>query len=184
MTGKDLEPVRWRNGALEVVDQTLLPTRLVYVRLGNVEHVCAAITTMKVRGAPLIGVVGAYGLVLSVKKIRTRDLAEARTQLRKWADLLIQTRPTGVNLRWAVERVFNASIKAGDVSSLKDTLAKEADAIFNRELEAARKIENCIDRKSTRLNSSHLVISYAVFCLQKKRTCTRHRHPSRYKSLP
>src|SRR2546426_418512 len=140
MTGKDLEPVRWRNGALEVVDQTLLPTRLVYVRLGNVEHVCAAIKTMKVRGAPLIGVVGAYGLVLSVKKIRTRDLAEARTQLRKWADLLIQTRPTGVNLRWAVERVFNASIKAGDVSSLKDTLAKEADAIFNRELEAARKI--------------------------------------------
>jgi len=69
MTGNDLEPVRWRNGALEVVDQTLLPTRLVYVRLGNVEQVCAAIKTMRVRGAPLIGVVGAYGLVLSVKKI-------------------------------------------------------------------------------------------------------------------
>jgi len=142
MTGNDLEPVRWRNGALEVVDQTLLPTRLVYVRLGNVEQVCAAIKTMRVRGAPLIGVVGAYGLVLSVKKIRTRDLAAARTHLRKWADFLIQTRPTGVNLRWAVERVFNASAKAGDVSSLKDTLAREADAIFNGELDAARKIGN------------------------------------------
>src|SRR6266571_3727724 len=66
-------------------------------------------------GAPLIGVVGAFGLVLSVKKIRTHNLAEAQAQLRKWADALIQTRPTGVNLRWAVERVFDASAKAKDV---------------------------------------------------------------------
>jgi len=88
----------------------------------------------------LIGVVGAYGLVLSVKKIKTSDLAEARTQLRKWADILIQTRPTGVNLRWAVERIFKASAKAGNVSSLKEVLLKEADAIFDGELEAARRI--------------------------------------------
>src|SRR2546423_116537 len=93
MTGKNLEPLRWRNGVLEVIDQTLLPAKLAYVRLGDVGQVCAAIKTMKVRGAPLIGVVGAYGLVLSVKKVKTRDLAGARTQLRKWADLLIQTRP-------------------------------------------------------------------------------------------
>lgn len=140
MTRKNLEPVRWRNDGLEVVDQTLLPAKLAYVRLVSVEQVCAAIKTMKVRGAPLIGVVGAYGLVLSVKKITTRDLAKARTQLRKSADILIQTRPTGVNLRWAVERVFNASAKAGAVSSLKEILSKEAEAIFNSELEAARQI--------------------------------------------
>jgi methylthioribose-1-phosphate isomerase len=140
MTRKNLEPVRWRNDGLEVVDQTLLPAKLAYVRLVSVEQVCAAIKTMKVRGAPLIGVVGAYGLVLSVKKIRTSDLAKARTQLRKSADILIQTRPTGVNLRWAVERVFNASAKAGAVSSLKEILSKEAEAIFNSELEAARQI--------------------------------------------
>src|SRR5438874_139779 len=196
MNGKNLEPLRWRNGVLEVIDQSLLPAKLAYVRLGNVGQVCAAIRTMMVRGAPLIGVVGAYGLVLSVKKVKTRDLAEARTQLRKWADILIQTRPTGVNLRWAVERVFNASTKAGDVSSLKEVLLKEADAIFNGELEAARRIgkygsalledgdtvlTHCnagalatvgygtslavvrADRKSTRLNSSHVEISYAVF---------------------
>lgn len=140
MTHKNLEPARWRSDVLEVVDQTLLPARLAYVRLVSVEQVCAAIKTMKVRGAPLIGVVGAYGLVLSLKKIRTRDLARARIQLRKLADTLIQTRPTGVNLRWAVERVFNASAKAEAVSSLKEILLKEADAIFNSELEAARLI--------------------------------------------
>lgn len=140
MNGKNLEPVRWRNDVLEVIDQTLLPFKLAYVRLRNVEQVSTAIKTMKVRGAPLIGVVGAYGLVLSVKKIRTRDLAEAQTQLRKWADILIQTRPTGVNLRWAVERVYNSSAKAREVSSLKEILLKEAEAVFNTELEAARKI--------------------------------------------
>src|SRR3989475_2128355 len=142
MAVKNLEPLRWRDGVLEVVDQALLPARLTYVRLRNVGQVCAAIKTMKVRGAPLIGVVGAFGLVLSVRKIRTRDLAKARAQLRKWADALIQTRPTGVNLRWAVERVFDSSSKARDVSSLEELLSKEAEAIFNRELEAARKIGN------------------------------------------
>ena len=140
MVSKNLEPVRWHDGVLDVIDQTVLPNKLVYVHLRNVGQVSAAIKTMKVRGAPLIGVVGAYGLVLSVKKIRTRNLAEARTQLRKWADILIQTRPTGVNLRWAVERVFNASAKAEAVSSLKKILSKEAETILNSELEAARQI--------------------------------------------
>ena len=140
MVIKSLEPVRWRNGSLEVIDQTLLPDKLAYVRLRTVEQVGSAIRTMKVRGAPLIGVVGAYGLVLSIKKIKTHDLVQARTQLRKWADLLIQTRPTGVNLRWAVERVFDASSRAADISSLRETLSLEADAIFNSELEAARNI--------------------------------------------
>jgi len=140
MTRNNLEPVRWRDGVLEVIDQTLLPAKLVHVRLRNIEQVGAAIKTMKVRGAPLIGVVGAFGLVLSVKKIKTLDLAEARTQLRQWADLLIRTRPTGVNLRWAVERVFNASAKAEEVSSLSEILSKEAVAIFNSELDAARNI--------------------------------------------
>src|SRR5437764_1468386 len=67
MTGKGLEPVRWRNGVLEALDQTLLPARLSYVRLRSLDEVCDAIKTMKVRGAPLIGVVGAYGLDLSLK---------------------------------------------------------------------------------------------------------------------
>jgi methylthioribose-1-phosphate isomerase len=95
---------------------------------------------MKIRGAPLIGVTGAYGLVLASKKIRTKDLSNARTQLRRWADKLIQTRPTGVNLRWAVERVFRASSRASSVSNLEAELEVEANKIFQGELEAAHKI--------------------------------------------
>src|SRR5207302_487508 len=126
MSGKGLEPVRWRSGRLEVIDQTLLPLRLSYARLRTVDQVCSAIRTMRVRGAPLIGVVGGFGLVLSLKKIRTDDMVQARRQLRKYADLLIGTRPTGVNLRWAVERVFNASAKAEEVSKPVQSLLSAA----------------------------------------------------------
>ena len=140
MTPRALEPVRWRGGGLEAIDQTLLPLKLSYVRLTSVDQVSDAIRSMKVRGAPLIGVVGGFGLVLSLKKITTRDLGEARKQLRKYADSLVATRPTGVNLRWAVERVYNVSSRAKTVSSLQAILEEEAEEIMREELESARKI--------------------------------------------
>src|SRR5439155_25151421 len=113
-----LEPVRWKNGALEAIDTTKLPSRLVYVRMRTVDQVCAAIRSMKVRGAPLIGVVGGDGMVLAAMNLRGSDLNRARSQLRKSADALILTRPTGVNLRWAVERVLKASSRVESVASL------------------------------------------------------------------
>src|SRR5207245_10237094 len=79
-------------------------------------------------------------IVLELKKIRNKDLAEARKLLRKYADVLIQTRPTGVNLRWAVDRVFSVSSHAKTVSSLKGSLEAEAEAVLKGELESARKI--------------------------------------------
>src|SRR5215472_13504311 len=137
MKTKSIEPIRWKSGFLEVIDQTLLPATFRYVRLGSVRQVCNAIKTMKVRGAPLIGVVGAYGLVLSLKEIQTKDLRLARNRLRKYADLLIQTRPTGVNLRWAVERVFKRAEQVETVVSLSHALEQEANGIFEGELESA-----------------------------------------------
>jgi methylthioribose-1-phosphate isomerase len=135
-----LEPVRWKNGVLEAIDTTRLPGRLVYVRMRTMDQVCSAIRSMKVRGAPLIGVVGAYGLVLAAMNIRGSDLNRSRSQLRKSADSLISTRPTGVNLRWAVERVFKSSSRARSVDSLVDELRGEADLILREELEAAHNI--------------------------------------------
>jgi len=135
-----LEPVRWKNGALEAIDTTKLPSRLVYVRMRTVDQVCSSIRSMKVRGAPLIGVVGGYGMVLAAMNVKGSDLKQARSQLRKAADALILTRPTGVNLRWAVERVFKASSRVNSVGPLGEELRREADAILREELESARKI--------------------------------------------
>src|SRR5260370_13976982 len=143
MPGKNrdsLEAVRWKNGVLEAIDQTRVPGRLVYIRMRTMDQVCSAIRSMKVRGAPLIGVVGGYGLVLAAMKVRDGDLSQARSQLRRSADSLISTRPTGVNLRWAVERVFKASSRAGSVGSLGEELLREADMTLREELEAAHNI--------------------------------------------
>src|SRR5256885_10625323 len=135
-----VEPVRWKNGALEGIDTTKLPGRLAYVRMRTVDQVCSSIRSMKVRGAPLIGVVGGYGMVLAAMNVKGSDLKQARSQLRKAADALILTRPTGVNLRWAVERVFKASSRADSAASLGDELRREADAILREELESAHQI--------------------------------------------
>jgi len=143
MSGKNrdsLEPVRWKKDALEAIDQTRLPGRLVYVRMRTVDQVCSAIKSMKVRGAPLIGVVGAYGMVLAAMSLRDNDLGKARVHLRRSADALISTRPTAVNLSWAVERLFKKSSTVRSVASLVPDLKSEADAILREELDAAHKI--------------------------------------------
>src|SRR2546428_13067212 len=72
--------------------------------------------------------------------VRLCDLEQVRSRLRKSADALILTRPTGVNLRWAVERVFKASSRARSVESLGDELRREADMILPGEVEGADKI--------------------------------------------
>jgi methylthioribose-1-phosphate isomerase len=82
-----------------LIDQTLLPHAFVVARARTVEDIARAITTMQVRGAPLIGITGAYGLALALRQ----DPSDAG--LASAARLLIATRPTGANLRWAVERV-------------------------------------------------------------------------------
>src|SRR3989441_10605033 len=118
MPGKkrdSLEPVKWKNGVLEAIDQTKLPGRIVYVRMRTVDQVCSAISSMKVRGAPLIGVVGGYGLALAAMTIRSSDLNQVRSQLRNCADSLISTRPTCVNIRWALDRISKPSPRAMSV---------------------------------------------------------------------
>jgi methylthioribose-1-phosphate isomerase len=135
-----LVPVRWKNGALEAIDSTLLPAKLRYVRIRNLAEACEAIKSMKVRGAPLIGVVGAYGLALAARQVKGKSHEKALQRLRKSADQLIQTRPTGVNLRWAVERVYASAAKTISTDSLEQALRKEADKIFQEELDSAHSI--------------------------------------------
>jgi methylthioribose-1-phosphate isomerase len=90
-----VEPVRWVHGRLEILDQRLLPYREKYLVCRNVDQVVAAIKTLAVRGAPLLGVTGAYALALA----KNRPAAARK---------LIASRPTAVNLRWAVERALRA----------------------------------------------------------------------------
>ena len=91
-----ISPVRWKNGRLEILDQRLLPYREKYLVCSTVDQVVLAIKTLAVRGAPLLGVSGAYALALA----KDRPAAARK---------LIASRPTAVNLRWAVERTLKAA---------------------------------------------------------------------------
>lgn len=89
------DPVRWAHGSLEILDQRALPDREVLLRCRTVDQVVDAIKTLAVRGAPLLGIAGAYALSLA------RNLDSA-------ARKLIASRPTAVNLRWGVERALRS----------------------------------------------------------------------------
>jgi methylthioribose-1-phosphate isomerase len=99
---KDFSPLRWRDGALELLDQTLLPSRETWLTCRRPEEVAGAIRRLAVRGAPAIGVAAGYGLVLGMQ---CATAGEAPAEIfERTAALLGATRPTAVNLRWALDR--------------------------------------------------------------------------------
>ena len=135
-----VETLYWHNGRLHVLDQTRLPDETVYVVCDSHREAAEAIRTMKVRGAPAIGAVAAFGLVLAA-----RDADGGREacigRLRKAAAELLNTRPTAVNLRWALERMLRrAETDGGDSGQLRDALLAEAEAILREDLAANRRM--------------------------------------------
>lgn len=135
----DIAPVKYIEGKMLILDQTLLPGQEVYIEMETKEDVWEAIYKLRVRGAPAIGVAAAYGLYLSVRDFPaagaltdfTRELKEAR-------DYLASARPTAVNLAWALDRMWEkfCEAKALTPAEGKALLFAEAEAI-RREDEAA-----------------------------------------------
>ncbi|MCK5092978.1 MAG: S-methyl-5-thioribose-1-phosphate isomerase, partial [Gammaproteobacteria bacterium] len=100
--------IRWKDDRLELLDQRILPARHEFLPLDDVESVADAIKDMVVRGAPAIGITAAYGVVLAARK-RYAESPENWTQLiGKDLDCLAASRPTAVNLFWAIENMRKA----------------------------------------------------------------------------
>ncbi|NLW08197.1 MAG: S-methyl-5-thioribose-1-phosphate isomerase [Clostridia bacterium] len=123
-----LSPIVWRDGQVEIIDQTRLPLELVLIKLRTVEEVWEAIKTLKVRGAPAIGIAAALGLYLAIKDSQAADKKGFQTELSRAADYLASSRPTAVNLCWALQQVQQAVGLAAtdDVSSLKEVVLSAA----------------------------------------------------------
>jgi methylthioribose-1-phosphate isomerase len=121
-------PLRWNGTALDVLDQTRLPAEEAILTLTGAEDTAAAIRSLAVRGAPLIGVAAAYGLAMEVARTPTTEALE------RGAALLTGARPTARNLGWAVERVLAAAL--ADPERMAAAARAEAEAI-QREDEAA-----------------------------------------------
>jgi len=135
-----IKPVEWLGDRLMIIDQTRLPQHEIYVELADVHQVAEAIKSLKVRGAPAIGVAAAYGIALGAQQIDTQDLAEFRKAYQIVSAEIAATRPTARNLFMAVERMAAAIDRSSDVIGAKEALEAEAEKIHQAEIESTRHI--------------------------------------------
>lgn len=135
-------PARLVPGRIRFVDQTRLPTEIVWINTTNVEEVWTAIQTLQVRGAPAIGVAAAFGVVAAAQAAPAVCGAAVAEAVRAAADHLATSRPTAVNLFWALERMKRvASVHPSlDAQALKERLAHEAQAIADEDAAMCRSI--------------------------------------------
>src|SRR2546426_10865650 len=128
--------------AVVMIDQRKLPAEEVYVRCKTAPEVARAIKTMVIRGAPAIGVAAAMGIALGMRKSKSTGTQKFAAEFHKICELMAATRPTAVNLFWAIERMkrtFAAAAHAGEsVDQIKDRLDAEAQAIHDEDVASCR----------------------------------------------
>lgn len=132
-------------GAVIIIDQTKLPGTTELITLKTAQEIWDAIYLLKVRGAPAIGVTAALGIYLLTKDIDTEDFGDFYTKFAEYKDYLDSSRPTAVNLSWALRRMEAVALKAGrdeqkSVAEVKEILHKEALVIREEDVEVCRKI--------------------------------------------
>jgi len=139
-----VQAVRWIgdiDGYLELIDQRRLPAEFIKLQCRDIESLFEAIITLAVRGAPAIGVSAAYGLVLALQKLDKSDSIEKSHALLKRArEYLASSRPTAVNLFWAMNRVWRAELKADTLQQLRKVVLREANAIYQEDVDMCRRI--------------------------------------------
>jgi methylthioribose-1-phosphate isomerase len=139
---KTVPTLEWKNNAVRMIDQTLLPEKLKVIVVGDPAEMWRAIKRLAVRGAPAIGCAAAYGVVLGANKSTAKTGAVLLKDINKTADYLATSRPTAVNLFWALERMKAVAVaeKGLPVVALKKRLLDEAHAILAEDTAMCRAI--------------------------------------------
>lgn len=135
-----LSSVEWNVDHLEVIDQTTLPERMEKRQLHTVEDAIEAIRHLVVRGAPAIGVCGAFGLVIGLNELEPTTVQEARNALESLARRLESARPTAVNLSYAIQRVVKTAADGNSPQEIRDRALQEARRIQAEDQESCRRI--------------------------------------------
>jgi len=134
-------PVVWHHDRVHLIDQTRLPDEYTIVEIGRYDEMALAIETMIVRGAPAIGVAAAYGVYLGAQALQTQNLNQFLAQLDLIAERLRATRPTAVNLFWAIDRMVKTAHQTlGNVDYLKTVLLQTAHQINQDDLRTCQLI--------------------------------------------
>jgi len=148
-----LQPIKWEKDSIVFIDQTELPVSLKYIRCRDIDTLCEAIVKLRVRGAPLIGVSVALGYALAAMNSKTKTLQGLKKDLKAAATRLKKTRPTAVNLFWAIKRMedsfsralFKAkpctvAVQGLALNRIKEDVLKEALSILKEDMEMCRSI--------------------------------------------
>ncbi|MBN1902746.1 S-methyl-5-thioribose-1-phosphate isomerase [Candidatus Sumerlaeota bacterium] len=133
-----VETITWKNGFCQIIDQTLLPEKLKYRRIRTAREMWEAIRALRIRGAPAIGVAAAYGLYLGIRGSKAKHFPQFLQEAKKTSDFLGTSRPTAVNLFWALERMLHVaeSLKSFPIRQIKKALLNEAHLILREDREA------------------------------------------------
>lgn len=137
-----LQSVSYENGVLNILDQTKIPNVTEFLEITKIEDAWDAIKQLKVRGAPAIGIAAAYGLLLGIKNAPENSFDDFYTAFKKQSEYLGASRPTAVNLFWALKRMDERALKEKElpVSKIKEALENEAHLIRNEDEEVCRTI--------------------------------------------
>ena len=138
-----IKTVEWTKDGVRMLDQRLLPSEETYLMLRSYDEVAEAIRKMVIRGAPAIGVAAAMGIALGASQSVGTSVADLEDDLTYICDVMSKTRPTAVNLFWAIERMratFERNKRLNDVEAIKKALVAEAHAIFDEDIAANRAI--------------------------------------------
>ncbi len=136
-----MRTIEWKDGLVVTIDQTKLPTRTVLIKMKRCDEVADAIREMKMRGAPLLGVAAAYGLALTAYHSKAKNRAQLMKELEASATTLRKTRPTAVNLFWAIDRIMKkAKEPAGEARDVARAVTHEAQRMADEDVEVNRRI--------------------------------------------
>ena len=135
-----LRTVEWKNNAVVMINQTKLPNKLVYVKFTDYRDVANAIRTLVVRGAPAIGVSGAFGLALAALQSKAKTKEKLLEDLGKAKKVLFETRPTAINLAWGLEKIMNVAKEGNNVPEIKKTVIETAQKMAEEDIQTNKKM--------------------------------------------
>lgn len=137
-----VKPFWWKENAVFIIDQRKLPEKQVILKLDSIKKIYDAIKYMKIRGAPLIGCISAYGVVISCLRNKSENIEKLKKRIKKDIEFIKSSRPTAYNLFYAMERMEKMieNYNGNSFNQLKEKLLKEAEKIYQEDLNACYRI--------------------------------------------
>ena len=121
-----LKTVEWKDKSVVMIDQTKLPDELIFVTYTDYNDVANAIRTLVIRGAPAIGVAGAFGLALAALQSKATTKEDMIKDLEQAKKILFETRPTAVNLAWGLNKMMNVAKNSQNINEIKESIVEAA----------------------------------------------------------